>query len=254
MIRAAIQGASGKMGRAVCSCIEGRDDCRVIAGIDIVTAKYSEFEIYPSVFDIPEKPDVVIDFSTPALLDGLLEYCLSTGTAVVICTTGYNEAATEKIKKAANQIPLFFSRNMSLGINLLIKLAETAAEILGGQFDIEIVEKHHNTKIDAPSGTALMIAEAVNHKLDEKLRYVYDRHSVRKKRDKNEIGIHSIRGGTITGEHEIIFAGRDEVITLSHGAYSKEVFAAGAVNAAVFIANKPAGLYDMKDLVENEQE
>ncbi len=251
MVTVTVSGANGKMGKVVTSIINEREDCKVIAGIDIAASEGGAFPIYSKPSELPEKPDVIIDFSHPSALNDLLEYCLSTGTAAVLATTGYNENEIAKIKKAAEQIPIFFTFNMSLGINLLSKLAKTAAEVLGGQFDIEIVEKHHNQKIDAPSGTAIMLANAINETLDNKYQYVYDRHSQRKKRGKNEIGMHSIRGGTIVGEHDIIFAGRDEVITLSHSAASKEVFAVGAVNAAVFLADRPAGLYDMAELLEN---
>lgn len=251
MVSVVISGANGKMGRVINSIISARTDCNVIAGIDLVTEKYSDFPIYSNFAELTEKPDVIIDFSHPSVLDGLLEYCLSTGTAVVIATTGYSDEQIAKIKKAAEQIPVFFTFNMSLGINLLIKLAKTAAEVLGDQFDVEILEKHHNQKIDAPSGTAIMIANSVNEVLDNRCQYVYDRHSQRKKRDKNEIGIHSVRGGTIVGEHDIIFAGRDEVITLSHSATSKEVFAVGSVNAAVFLAEQEPGIYDMAALLDS---
>ena len=251
MVSVVISGANGKMGRVINSIISARTDCKVIAGIDLVTEKYSDFPIYSNFAELTEKPDVIIDFSHPSVLDGLLEYCLSTGTAVVIATTGYSDEQIAKIKKAAEQIPVFFTFNMSLGINLLIKLAKTAAEVLGDQFDVEILEKHHNQKIDAPSGTAIMIANSVNEVLDNRCQYVYDRHSQRKKRDKNEIGIHSVRGGTIVGEHDIIFAGRDEVITLSHSATSKEVFAVGSVNAAVFLAEQEPGIYDMAALLDS---
>ena len=249
MVSVVISGANGHMGKVIKSVISERTDCKVIAGIDVNTAEYSDFKIYSSPAQLPEKPDVIIDFSHPSALNGLLEYCLSTGTAIVIATTGYNDDQIAQIKKASEQIPVFFTFNMSLGINLLIKLAKSAAEVLGDQFDIEILEKHHNQKIDAPSGTAIMIANSINETLDNRYQYVYDRHSQRKKRDKNEIGIHSVRGGTIVGEHDVIFAGRDEVITLSHSAASKEVFAVGSVNAAVFLAGKEPGMYDMAGLL-----
>lgn len=251
MVKIAISGANGHMGKVINSVIAERNDCTVVAGIDINTICYSDFPIVSSPAELKEKPDVIIDFSHPSALDNLLEYGLSTGTPIVIATTGYNEDQTAKIKKASEQIPVFFTFNMSLGINLLTKLAKTAAEILGEQFDIEIVEKHHNQKIDAPSGTAIMLANAINDTLNDRCYYVYDRHSQRKKRDRNEIGIHSVRGGTIVGEHDIIFSGRDEVITLSHHASSKEVFAVGSVNAAVFLNGKPAGIYDMAQLIES---
>lgn len=251
MVKAVICGAQGKMGRVLNDIISKRNDIEIIGGIDINdTTPYADFEIFKSPSELKEKPQVIIDFSHPSALDGLCEYCLTNGVPLVIATTGYSDEQKKLIKKVSEQIPVFFTFNMSVGINLLCSLAKKAAAILGGQFDIEIVEKHHNQKIDAPSGTALMIADALNETLDNKMRYVYDRHSVRQKREKSEIGIHAIRGGTIVGEHDIIFAGRDEVITLSHHAASKEVFAVGAVNAAVFIAGKPAGLYDMNDVID----
>ncbi len=251
MVKAVICGAQGKMGRVLNDIISKRNDIEIIGGIDINdTTPYADFEIFKSPSELKEKPQVIIDFSHPSALDGLCEYCLTNGVPLVIATTGYSDEQKKLIRKVSEQIPVFFTFNMSVGINLLCSLAKKAAAILGGQFDIEIVEKHHNQKIDAPSGTALMLADALNETLDNKMRYVYDRHSVRQKREKSEIGIHAIRGGTIVGEHDIIFAGRDEVITLSHHAASKEVFAVGAVNAAVFIAGKPAGLYDMKDVID----
>ncbi|MBQ8567782.1 MAG: 4-hydroxy-tetrahydrodipicolinate reductase [Oscillospiraceae bacterium] len=252
MVNIAICGANGKMGRVIHSVISGRDDCTVVAGIDKLTDAYADFRIYEKPQDMTEKPDVIIDFSHPSVLDDLLSYCLANGTPLVLSTTGYSDEQIVQIKKAAEQIPLFFSFNMSLGINLLANLAKSAVKILGGQFDIEIVEKHHNQKIDAPSGTAIMLANAINETMDEQYNYVYDRHSRRQKREKNEIGMHAIRGGTIVGEHDIIFAGRDEVITLSHSAASKEVFAVGAVNAAVYLKGKTPGLYDMSALIENK--
>lgn len=249
MIKVTITGANGKMGHVITSIIEERDDCTVISGIDHNTAENGKYPIVYEPSLLPEKPDVIIDFSHPSALDGLLEYCLSTGTPAVIATTGFSDEQIAKIKSAAEQVPIFFSFNMSLGINLLASLAKTAAKLLGGQFDIEIVEKHHNQKIDAPSGTAIMLGNAINSVLDDKYHFEYDRHAHRMKREKYEIGMHSIRGGTIVGEHDIIFAGRDEVITLSHSAASKEVFAVGAVNAAVFLAAQGAGLYDMSDVI-----
>lgn len=249
MTNIAICGANGKMGKNVYNCASSREDCKVIAGIDIFTEQYADFPIVDAPSKLPEKPDVIIDFSNPASLDGLLEYCLSTGTAIVVASTGYSDEQIQKIKNAAQQIPVFFTFNMSLGINLLVELAKKAASVLGDRFDVEIVEKHHNQKIDAPSGTAIMLANAVNESLGNTKNYVYDRHSRRQKRDKSEIGMHSIRGGTIVGEHDVIFAGNDEVITLSHSAASKTVFAEGAVNAAVFLKDQPAGLYDMSMLI-----
>lgn len=249
MTNIVICGANGKMGKKIYECIKEREDCEAVAGIDIYTEQYADFPIVETPAQLPVKPDVIIDFSNPALLDSLLDYCLSTGTPLVIGSTGYSDDQIAKIKKSAHQIPIFFTFNMSLGINLLVELAKKAASVLGDQFDIEIVEKHHNQKIDAPSGTAIMLANAINETLDNSKHYVYDRHSRRQKREKSEIGMHAIRGGTIVGEHDVIFAGRDEVITLSHSAASKAVFAAGAVNAAMFLKDQPAGLYDMSKMV-----
>ncbi|MBQ6181626.1 MAG: 4-hydroxy-tetrahydrodipicolinate reductase [Ruminococcus sp.] len=249
MTNIVISGANGKMGRNIFNCADAREDCTVVAGIDLYTKQYADFPIVEAPAQLPVKPDVIIDFSNPSCLDGLLDYCKSTGTPLVIGSTGYSDEQTAKIKAAAQQIPVFFTFNMSLGINLLVTLAKKAASVLGDQFDIEIVEKHHNQKIDAPSGTAIMLANAINETLDNSKHYVYDRHSRRQKREKSEIGMHAIRGGTIVGEHDVIFAGNDEVITLSHSAASKMVFAEGAVNAAVFLKDKPAGLYDMSGLV-----
>lgn len=249
MTEIVIHGACGKMGRVIADVVAGRSDCKAIAGVDIVGESYADFPVVRTVAELEKKPQVIIDFSHPSTLDSLLSYCLSNGTALVIATTGYTEEQIAKIHKAAEQIPLFFTFNMSLGINLLADLAKKAVKVLGGQYDIEIIEKHHNQKIDAPSGTAIMLADAINGELDKKYSYVYDRHSVRAKRGKTEIGLHSVRGGTIVGEHEIIFAGRDEVISLKHEAHSKQVFAVGSVNAAIFLADKPAGLYAMSDLL-----
>ncbi len=245
-----LTGCCGKMGSVIQSIVANRDDATIVAGIDKYNNNKTEFPVYESISDVKEEADVVIDFSNPSLLDSLLEYGISSKTALVIATTGYDDCQKKKIADASKECPVFFTYNYSLGINLLASLAKKAAALLGDEFDIEIVEQHHNQKIDAPSGTALMLADAINEELDNRMKYEYDRHSKREKRTKNEIGMHSIRGGTIVGEHEIIFAGRDEVITLSHSARSKEVFAVGAVNAAVFMAGKEAGMYDMGELIK----
>lgn len=249
MTKIAICGANGKMGHTIYSCIKEREDCTVVGGIDIFTEQYADFPIVDKPEKLPVKPDVIIDYSNPASLNAVLEYCLSTGTPAVLATTGYSDDQIAQIRTASQQVAIFFTFNMSLGINLLVQLAKKAASVLGDRFDIEIVEKHHNQKIDAPSGTAIMLANAINETLDNSKHYVYDRHSQRKKREKSEIGMHAIRGGTIVGEHDIIFAGHDEVITLSHSAASKSVFAEGSINAAVFLKGKEAGLYDMAELV-----
>lgn len=249
MVNIAICGANGKMGKTIYNCVKNREDINIVGGIDVNTEKYADFDIVSSPSELPVKPDVIVDYSHPSVLKNLLEYCLTTGTPVVLATTGYSDEQINEIKKASEQIPVFFSWNMSLGINLLVGLAKKATEILGNQFDIEIIEKHHNQKVDAPSGTALMIANSINETLETPHNYVYDRHSQRKKRDKNEIGIHTVRGGTIVGEHEVIFAGNDEVISLKHVATSKTVFAEGSLNASVFLKGKSAGIYDMSNLI-----
>lgn len=243
-------GCNGKMGAAVQNFVNQREDCTIVAGVDISGKANEAFPVYKSIGEVKETAQVVVDFSHPAALSSILEYCRNhTGVAAVLCTTGYSAEQTQEINEAAKELPLFYSRNMSLGINLLIELAKKAEAVLGDAFDVEIVEMHHNQKIDAPSGTALMIADAINQVRDDTMTYVYDRHSQRKKREKKEIGLHSVRGGTIVGEHQVIFAGQSEVITLSHSAQSKELFAAGAVNAAVYMAGKDPGLYDMSHLI-----
>lgn len=245
-----ITGACGKMGKVIQSIVENREDCQVVAGVDKYDDGLRPFPVYSTIGEVKEKADVVIDFSNPSLLDELLEYGKSTKTALVIATTGYDDCQKKKIEEASKDCPVFFTYNYSLGINLLVSLAKKATQVLGDEFDIEIVEQHHNQKIDAPSGTALMLADAIAEEFDKPMKYEYDRHSKREKRTKDEIGLHAVRGGTIVGEHQIIFAGRDEVITLSHSARSKEVFAVGAVNAAVFMAGKEPGMYNMGELVK----
>lgn len=245
-----ITGACGKMGKVIQSIVANRDDCKIVAGVDKYNDGMRDFPVYEKFADVKENADVVIDFSNPSILDDLLEYGKSTNTALVIATTGFDDCQKKQIEAASKDCAVFFTYNYSLGINLLVNLAKKATQILGDEFDIEIVEQHHNQKIDAPSGTALMLADAIAEEFDNPMRYEYDRHSKREKRTKDEIGIHAVRGGTIVGEHEIIFAGRDEVITLSHSARSKEIFAVGAVNAAVFMAGKEAGMYDMSQLVK----
>lgn len=243
-------GCAGKMGAAVRKLVGERSDCKIVAGVDRVHVEL-DFPVYADVSEVKESADVVVDFSHPSALEPILAYCRDKKAAAVLCTTGYSPEQTKAVEEAAKELPVFYSRNMSLGINLLVELAKTAESVLGDGFDVEIVEAHHNQKIDAPSGTALMLADAVNGVREGKMKYTYDRHSQRKKREPMELGIHSVRGGTIVGEHQVIFAGQHEVITLSHSAQSKELFAAGAVNAAVFMAGRGAGLYDMGNLVRD---
>ncbi len=252
MTKIAIVGCNGKMGYFVAQSVNENPETEVMFGVDAFGENKYDFDVFKSFDEADKTPDVIIDFSNPAALDGMLSFALENKVPCVICTTGYSTEQVEKIKEASKSIPVFYSGNMSLGINLLIELSKQAAKVLGSTFDIEIVEKHHNLKLDAPSGTALMIADGISETLEQEPMYVYDRHSYRKKRSKNEIGIHSIRGGTIVGEHEVIFAGHDEVVTLTHQAQSKEVFAAGAVNAAVFLANQEPGMYDMGKLLSSK--
>ena len=246
-------GCNGKMGQVITRCVGERSDCRIAAGIDVSGSAANEYPVVSSPEQLELNADVMIDFSHPSALNALLDYALGHHTPAVFCTTGYSPEQVQQIRKASETIPVFYSGNMSLGINLLIALARTAVSVLGDNFDVEIIEKHHNQKIDAPSGTALMIADAVSDCMAQPAEFVYDRHSQRKKRSKNEIGIHSIRGGSIVGEHEVLFAGHDETISISHSAQSKEIFAVGAVNAAMFLAGREPGLYDMNDLIHAAQ-
>ena len=242
-------GANGHMGKVVARIAEADPDAQIVAGVDLNTERYGNFPIYSSAFDVKEKADVIIDFSHPSLFDSIMEYAEAENIPSVICTTGLSKEQTSKLKYMSEKIPIFFSANMSLGVNLLIDLVRRASKILEDNFNIEIIEKHHNQKVDAPSGTALAIADAISDTVSYEAEYIYDRHSVRRKRGNSEIGIHSLRGGTIVGEHSVIFAGTDEVIELKHTAASKEVFAAGAVKAAKFMKDKGAGLYAMSDLI-----
>ena len=250
MIKILLSGAHGRMGKAVLAATESTSGrLEVISGVDIADGN-STFPVYHDINLTVEKPDVIIDFSHHTSLPSIMEYAVKHNIPAVIATTGHTEEESEIMRKSAEQIPVFFSRNMSLGVNLLIALCKKASEILGEDFDIEIIEKHHHNKLDAPSGTALMIADAISETRAES-EYVYDRHSVRKKRETKEIGIHAVRSGSIIGEHEVIFAGKDELITLSHSAASRELFATGALKAAEFIIGKPAGMYCMDDLLKD---
>lgn len=246
-----ISGCNGRMGRVVESICEADPDVSVVAGFD-VSLESRAFPVFVSPANFTGEADAVIDFSSPAALDGLLAFALERKVPLILATTGYSDEQLTQIDEASKRIPIFRSANMSLGINVLLELVKKAAAVLGDSYDIEIVEKHHNRKVDAPSGTALMIADAAASALNFKPEYVYERHSVRQSRDKKEIGISAVRGGTIVGIHEIMFAGRDEIIEIKHTAMSREIFANGAVKAAKFLAgmSKP-GMYDMSMLVEN---
>lgn len=248
MLKILISGACGAMGKMVASVAENTDGVTVTAGVDAAEQALA-FPVYKSFADIKEKPDVIIDFSNVSLLEEMLRYAQKNSVPIVIGTTGYSEKQLKMIDDASKNTAVFKTANLSLGVNVLCRLVKQAALLLGADFDIEIVEKHHHNKLDAPSGTALMLADTANSVFNDRLRYEYDRHSKRAKRTENEIGIHSVRGGTIVGEHEVIFAGNNEVISLSHTAESRTVFAAGAIKAAIFIADKKTGFYNMDDLL-----
>lgn len=252
MTKILMHGCNGKIGRAITRLIKEQEDIEIVAGVDPYLELPNTYPVFANINECNVTTDIVIDFSTASAVRPLIDYCLSQKLPAVICTTGLSEEDTTYLKEASKHVPIFFSANMSLGVNLLIALAKRATEILGDSgFDIEIVEKHHNQKIDAPSGTALAIADAINDTLDHEYTYRYDRSTIREKRPKKEIGIHAVRGGTIVGEHDILFAGNDEFITLSHQATSKEVFANGAIKAAKFLAHKAPGLYNMDHLLND---
>ncbi len=250
MVKLIIHGCNGKMGQVITKIAKEDENVEVVAGIDAYTGIANDYPVFKSIEECTVEADAILDFSNAAAVDGLLDYCAAKQIPVVLCTTGLSEAQLQKVKETSEKVAVLKSANMSLGINMLLKLLQEAAKVLApAGFDIEIVEKHHNQKVDAPSGTALALADSINHAMDEAYDYNYDRSQVRKKRDKNEIGISAVRGGTIVGEHEVIFAGEDEVIEFKHTAYSKAVFAKGAVEAGKFLKGKPAGLYDMKDVI-----
>ncbi|MBQ7901474.1 MAG: 4-hydroxy-tetrahydrodipicolinate reductase [Clostridia bacterium] len=249
MTKIILSGCNGKMGQVISRLLKDDETARIVCGLDINTTEMNGYPVVDDLAKFDGKADVVIDFSHPSTLDKLIEYCSATGTALVMATTGLSSEQVDRLNKLSESVAVFRSANMSLGINLLIDLVKKAAQILEGDFDIEVVEKHHNQKIDAPSGTALMIADAMTEVLKNKPEYVYDRHSVRKKRSSDEIGIHAVRGGTIVGEHEVIFAGNDEIIEIKHTAMSKEVFAVGSIRAAKFISGKEPGMYCMQNMI-----
>ncbi len=249
--RILFSGISGRMGKATRAAAEGSEEYKIVAGIDIAPS-VDTIPIFASPDEVNVEVDAIIDFSHHSATPKLLEFAIEKNIPVVVCTTGHTDEETALIKAAAEKIPVFFSRNMSVGINLLIELAKKAAEVLGQDYDIEIIEKHHNKKLDAPSGTALMIADEVAETVDFDAEYVYERQSKRAARGKNEIGISSVRGGTIVGEHDIMFCGADEIITISHSAASRDVFARGALRAAAYIAGKDAGFYDMSTMIKGE--
>jgi 4-hydroxy-tetrahydrodipicolinate reductase len=252
MTRIIMHGCNGRMGQMITGIVKEYEDAEIVAGIDVAdNITTNGYPVFTDIDACDVEADVVIDFSSATAVDKLMEYCEKRNLPVVLCSTGLSEEQMSRVKALSEKIPVLKSANMSLGINLLQKLLKEAAAILAPSgFDIEVVEKHHRMKLDAPSGTALALADSVNEALGNEYEYVYDRSVRRQKRPDKEIGISAVRGGTIVGDHDVIFAGQDEVITFSHSAYSRAVFAKGAVSAALFLAGKPAGFYDMSDVID----
>ena len=251
MVKMIMHGCNGKMGQVITKIVREDANAEIVAGIDKYMGIPNDYPVFESIDKCDVEADVVIDFSNAAAVDGLLEYCEEKQVPVVLCTTGLSEEQLAKMKSTSEKVAVLKSANMSLGVNMLLKLLQDATKILApAGFDIEIVERHHNQKVDAPSGTALAMADSINSVLNDEYTYTYDRSQVRQKREKKEIGISAVRGGTIVGEHEVIYAGEDEVIEFKHTAHSKAVFAKGAVEAGKFLKGKKAGLYDMKDIIQ----
>lgn len=250
MVKVIMHGCNGKMGQMISGLIAADEEIEIVAGIDAYDDGRNGYPVFTDITKCDIGADVVIDFSTAAAVDALLAYCADKKLPCVLCSTGLSDEQLAKVKEASAKTAILKSANMSLGINILLKLLkEAAAALAPAGFDIEIVEKHHNQKVDAPSGTALALADSIKEELDDAYAYVYDRSSKREKRSQKEIGISAVRGGTIVGEHDVIFAGTDEVVTFSHRAYSRAVFGKGAIQAAKFLAGKPAGMYDMSDVI-----
>lgn len=251
MIRAIMNGCNGKMGQVITGICKEDSGIEIVAGVDLYQGIQNDYPVFPNISVCDVRADVIIDFSNAKAVDDLLIYAADKHLPIVLCTTGLSEEQLTNVKKVSEETAVLKSANMSLGINTLMELLKQAAAVLTpAGFDMEIVEKHHNQKLDAPSGTALALADSMNQALDGAYEYQYDRSKERKKREKYEIGISAVRGGNIVGEHDVIFAGLDEVITFRHTAYSRSVFGKGAVEAAKFLAGKPAGLYDMKDVIQ----
>ena len=250
MVRIIMNGCNGHMGRVISDLVAKDEDAKIVAGVDIADAGIHSYPVFTDIHACDVQADVMIDFSSAKATDAVLEYCGEKELPLVLCTTGLSEEQIEKVKETAKKTAVLRSANMSLGVNTIMKLVQEAAKVLAAaDFDIEIVEKHHNQKVDAPSGTALALADSLNEAMDHQYHYVYDRSQKREQRDAKEIGISAVRGGTIVGDHEVIFAGPDEVIEFKHTAYSKAVFAKGAVEAAKFLKGKTAGLYNMSHVI-----
>lgn len=251
MVKILMHGCNGKMGQVISGLVKQDENAVIAAGVDGYLGIQNDYPTFATLQECDVDVDVIIDFSNAKAVDGLLDHCVEKQIPVVLCTTGLSEEQLRKVSEASGRVAVLKSANMSLGINMLMKLLQNAVQTLApAGFDVEIVEKHHNQKVDAPSGTALALADSINEAMDNTYTYVYDRSQVRQKRDGKEMGISAVRGGTIVGEHEVIFAGADEVIEFKHTAYSKAVFGKGAVEAAKFLAGKPAGMYDMSDVIQ----
>lgn len=249
MLKIALSGCNGRMGRAITELASQRGDMEIVAGFDAVPNRLSTYPVYADPFEYTGEMDVYVDFSTASALDHILEYCVPRGIPLLLATTGHSDAQLAALHKAAEKIAVFKSPNLSLGVAVLSDLVRRATRILGADYDIEIIERHHNQKLDAPSGTAMSLAQDVQAELPFSAELVYDRHERREKRPKNEIGMHALRGGTIVGEHEVVFAGTNEVLSIHHSAQSREVFVAGALHAAKYLAGRAPGMYNMRDLV-----
>lgn len=250
MTQVILHGCNGRVGRMITDLIAADEGMNIVAGVDKYTAVPNNYPVYENISDCTQDADVIIDFSNSSAVDALLEYAVSRNVPVVLCTTGLSDEQLKKVDEASKKIAILRSANMSMGVNLLLKLIkENAAVLSNAGFDIEIVEKHHRHKLDSPSGTAIALADAANEALGGEFEYVYDRTGRRMERPVKEIGISAVRGGSIVGDHDVIFAGTDEVITLSHTAYSRNVFAKGAIAAAAFLAGKEAGMYSMSDVI-----
>ena len=250
MVKIIMHGCNGHMGQVISGIVEKDPDAEIVAGIDIADQGKNSYPVFTDIDTCQVEADAIIDFSSAKATDKLLAYSVERQIPVVLCSTGLSEEQLAKVEEASKKVAVLKSANMSLGINTLLKLVQDAAKVLAvAGFDMEIVEKHHRLKLDAPSGTALALADSLNEAMDNQYHYVYDRSQRREQRDDKEIGISAVRGGTIVGEHEVIFAGQDEVIEFKHTAYSKAIFGKGAVEAAKFLAGKPAGRYDMSDVI-----
>ena len=253
MVNVIMHGCNGKMGRNIAALIADDTEITLAAGVDAFDEGKNPFPVFKDIRDCDTEADVIIDFSAAPAVDNLLTYCEEKKVPCVLCTTGLSEEQLQRVEEVSKKVAILKSANMSLGINMLLKLLKEAAKTLvPAGYDIEIVEKHHNLKKDAPSGTALALGDTINEEFDNEFDYVFDRSTRREVRPKKEIGFASVRGGTIVGDHDVIFAGTDEVITFSHSAYSKAVFAKGAVQAAKYLKGKPAGLYNMSNVIDNK--